>query len=96
MTYDVVIRVSNPELKLKPGMTANVSIIIATKRDVLKIPSAALRFKPSERTAVLPDRKGPGVWALDGGALKRVPISLGISDENSTDSSRETCARAKN
>jgi HlyD family secretion protein len=46
VTYIVVIGVDNKELKLKPGMTANVSIETARKENVLKIPSAALRFKP--------------------------------------------------
>jgi HlyD family secretion protein len=45
VTYDVVVRVSNPELQLKPGMTANVSIITAQEKGALKIPNAALRFK---------------------------------------------------
>ena len=45
VTYDVVIKVANPERKLKPGMTANVSIITAQEQAVLKIPNAALRFK---------------------------------------------------
>jgi HlyD family secretion protein len=45
VTYTVVIKVDNPEFKLKPGMTANVSIITATREGVLKIPNAALRFK---------------------------------------------------
>jgi HlyD family secretion protein len=49
VTYDVVIKVDNSDLKLKPGMTANVSIIVASKDGVLKIPNAALRFKPSEK-----------------------------------------------
>ncbi len=46
VTYVVVVNVDNSELKLKPGMTANVSIQVAKKDDVLKIPPAALRFKP--------------------------------------------------
>jgi HlyD family secretion protein len=46
VTYDVVIRVDNKDLKLKPGMTANVSIMIAHREGVLKIPNAALRFRP--------------------------------------------------
>jgi HlyD family secretion protein len=46
VTYVVVVNVDNSELKLKPGMTANVSIEVAKKDDVLKIPPAALRFKP--------------------------------------------------
>jgi HlyD family secretion protein len=50
VTYDTVIGVSNPELKLKPGMTANVSIIIAHKDNVLQIKNAALRYRPAEAT----------------------------------------------
>jgi HlyD family secretion protein len=49
VTYDTVIGVSNPELKLKPGMTANVSIVSAHRDDALKIPNSALRFRlPNE------------------------------------------------
>src|ERR1051326_925427 len=48
VTYDTVIGVSNPDLKLKPGMTANVSIIVAHKDDVLQIKNAALRYRPAE------------------------------------------------
>jgi HlyD family secretion protein len=50
VTYDTVIGVSNPDLKLKPGMTANVSIIIADKDNVLQIKNAALRYRPAEAT----------------------------------------------
>jgi HlyD family secretion protein len=46
VTYDAVIDVDNPELKLKPGMTANVSFIYARKEDALRVPNAALRFRP--------------------------------------------------
>ena len=47
VTYDVVIQVDNKDLKLKPGMTANVSVMIAHREGVLKIPNAALRFRAS-------------------------------------------------
>jgi HlyD family secretion protein len=50
VTYDTVIGVSNADLKLKPGMTANVSIIVAHKDDVLQIKNAALRYRPPEAT----------------------------------------------
>jgi len=46
VTYDAVIDVDNPDFKLKPGMTANVTFIYAEKDDVLKVPNAALRFRP--------------------------------------------------
>jgi HlyD family secretion protein len=50
VTYDTVIGVSNPDLKLKPGMTANVSIIVAHREDVLQIKNAALRYRPPDAT----------------------------------------------
>ena len=46
VTYDVVIQVKNPDLKLRPGMTANASVLVAQKDNILKIPNAALRFRP--------------------------------------------------
>jgi HlyD family secretion protein len=72
VTYDVVVLVPNPDKILKPGMTANVSIITAEKNNVLAVPNAALRFRPPEKAdatkkasepkpleAKEPDRKGP-------------------------------------
>jgi hypothetical protein len=50
VTYNVVIDVRNPDLKLKPGMTANLTLTIAERQDVLKIPNAALRFRPRDMT----------------------------------------------
>ncbi len=47
VTYDVVIQVNNQDLKLKPGMTANVSVLIIHKEGILKIPNAALRYQPA-------------------------------------------------
>ena len=58
MTYDTVIGVSNPDLKLKPGMTANVSIVIAHKDDALQIKNAALRYRPPDATPVETRRTG--------------------------------------
>jgi HlyD family secretion protein len=46
VTYDAVIDVENPELKLRPGMTANVTFVYAEKDDALRVPNAALRFRP--------------------------------------------------
>jgi HlyD family secretion protein len=85
VTYDAVIQVANPELKLKPGMTANVSIIVAVRKDVLRIPNAALRFKPSEKGAQKSEKKGPGVWISENGKLRRVSVSPGISDGSYTE-----------
>src|SRR6266853_1633343 len=52
VTYDTVIGVSNPDLKLKPGMTANVSIVVAHRDDVLQIKNAALRYRPPDATPI--------------------------------------------
>jgi HlyD family secretion protein len=59
VTYDTVIGVSNPELKLKPGMTANVSIVISHKDDVLKISNAALRYRPADAATPEPQSSAP-------------------------------------
>ena len=48
VTYDCVIGVTNADYKLKPGMTANVSVIIAQREDALTIPNSALRFRPPD------------------------------------------------
>ncbi|MCC7202673.1 MAG: efflux RND transporter periplasmic adaptor subunit [Nitrospirae bacterium] len=80
VTYDVVIKMENPDLKLKPGMTANVQIITDEKEGVLKIPNAALRFKPADNNKAATPQKGPGVWVTEQGKLKRIPVSTGIND----------------
>ncbi|HEX8076498.1 MAG TPA: efflux RND transporter periplasmic adaptor subunit, partial [Chthoniobacterales bacterium] len=59
VTYDTVIGVSNPEQKLKPGMTANVSIISSHRDDTLKIPNSALRFRPPDQTPSAAPRRDP-------------------------------------
>ena len=53
VTYDAVIGVTNADYKLKPGMTANVSIIVAQREDTLRLPNSALRFRPSDSVVVL-------------------------------------------
>ncbi len=101
VTYDVVIVVDNQQLKLMPGMTANVSVIVEEKKDVLKVPNAALRFKPSDRAKGGPadlvkggsaakakagtGEKGPGVWIIENEKPKRIRVSVGISDGSYTE-----------
>jgi HlyD family secretion protein len=95
VTYDTVIGVSNPDLKLKPGMTANVSIIIAHRDNVLQIKNAALRYRPAEassppETTSTSSPSGPrrgserrnerSVYVLTGSRPKPVQIKTGISD----------------
>jgi len=90
VTYNAVIIVDNTSLKLKPGMTANVSIETDSKQSVLRVPNAALRFKPATAAAT-PDQKGakgpksPGVWILENNKPKNVKITTGISDGNYTE-----------
>ena len=85
VTYDVVIAVDNSDFKLKPGMTANVSVIVAEKKDIPRIPNAALRFRPAERTKTTQLQKGAGVWILENEKPKRLPVTVGISDANFTE-----------
>ena len=63
VTYDVVISVDNKDLKLKPGMTANVSIITSKKKNILMVPNASLRFTPNTDEDA-PKYKEQGVWIL--------------------------------
>jgi HlyD family secretion protein len=60
VTYDAVIDVENPELKLRPGMTANVSFIYAQRGDVLRVPNAALRFRPTRDMLTAMHLAAPG------------------------------------
>ncbi len=73
VTYDAVVSVENPELELRPGMTAEVVFLVEQREDVLLVPSAALRFVPPPETLAAvapppsePDEDGPTrvVWAL--------------------------------
>jgi HlyD family secretion protein len=59
VTYDTVIGVSNPEQKLKPGMTANVSIVSAHREEALRIPNSALRVRLPDQTASAPPKRDP-------------------------------------
>ena len=59
VTYDTVIGVNNPDQKLKPGMTANVSIVAAHRDEALKIPNSALRFRMPDQTPTAAPRRDP-------------------------------------
>jgi HlyD family secretion protein len=87
VTYDVVVNVTNPELLLKPGMTANVTIISAKRDDVVRIPVQALRFSPKGAPALA---SGGGqfdglarparVWIESGARLTPVSVKTGLDD----------------
>ena len=71
VTYDVVVEFDNPAFRLKPGMTANVSIVVAKKEDILKVPNSALRFTPPktvrDEQALGRPAKGEGGGRISGG-----------------------------
>ncbi len=79
VTYTVIVSVDNEDLKLKPGMTANVSIITSQNRDVLCVPSVALKYTP-ETTGQ--KYKEQGVWVLEKNEPVRIPIKEGASDDS--------------
>jgi HlyD family secretion protein len=86
VTYDVMVNVDNPDLKLKPGMTTNVSIVTDERKNVLRAPNAALRLKmPDAARAGGKPPKGSGVWILERGQPRRVLLSPGISDNKYTE-----------
>ena len=80
VTYDVLVGVDNAELRLKPGMTANITITTASLPDVLRVPTSALRFRPPG--VAYSGARGDGVWTLDdGGSPRFVPVAIGIADD---------------
>lgn len=80
VTYNIMVNVDNPDLKLKPGMTTNVSIVIDNKQDILRVPNAALRLRIQDKSIANAAPKGAGVWVMENKKPKRVPLTLGISD----------------
>lgn len=84
VTYEVVISAPNAQLKLKPGLTASVTIYTAEKTGVLSVPSKALRFTPTKETVgnkKIIDCNGKNkVWALAGNDIKAIPVSIGMTD----------------
>jgi HlyD family secretion protein len=92
VTYDVVIAVDNLELKLKPGMTATVTITTAERNNVLRIPLRALRFRPEHKGGSAAETPTPQrasahlgptvVWALDpDGKLRKVEVKTGVRND---------------
>lgn len=91
VTYPTVITVANPELKLRPGMTATISVTSSHHEGVLRVPNAALRFRPStESDGGAPRRQlGPGrrgrIYLLQSDRPVRVDVEVGLSDEMVTE-----------
>lgn len=81
VTYSVIIAIDNSDLKLKPGMTANVEIITAQKENALLVPNAALRFYMDDNKRY----QEKGIWVLKKGKPQRIAIKEGISDDENTE-----------
>src|SRR3989454_3323929 len=83
VTYDAVIDVDNSDMRMRPGMTANVTFTYAQKDDALRFPNAALRFRPPSAIAASaprPERDRRIVWVLRDGKPKPIIIRTGLSD----------------
>lgn len=85
VTYEVVISAPNPDLKLKPRLTANVTIYTLDRKDVLCVPSRALRFTPeapliSEEDIVNDCNAEHKVWTREGNTFTAHPVEVGISN----------------
>ena len=85
VTYEVVISAQNADMKLKPGLTANVTIYTQERTGVLAVANKALRFTPTKETVgkdmKIVDCKGKNkVWTLDGKTLTAHPVSIGQTD----------------
>jgi HlyD family secretion protein len=91
VTYDTVVSAQNPDLRLRPGMTASLRIEAARTTGVLRVPNLALRFKPTDRMFAgfhqSPDAGQPGkqVWKVQDGQLQSIPLQLGLTDGNVTE-----------
>ena len=85
VTYEVIIGIDNKDLRIKPGMTANVDIITAEKKDVFLVPNKALRFYTTDEKGEVKRYKDKGIWLLKNGKPERVNIATGVSDDDHTE-----------
>lgn len=90
VTYEVVISANNPELKLKPGLTANVNVYTIDKNEVLVVPSKALRFTPTvallgSKVTIEECSAKHKLWIRQGDNYKAIPVEIGISNGTVTE-----------
>ena len=89
VTYEVVISAPNADLKLKPGLTANVTIYTAERKGVLSVPSKALRFTPQKETVGkmkivdIANAKNK-VWTIEGNSIVAHKVNIGMTDGTNT------------
>lgn len=82
VTYTVIVSVNNDDLKLKPGMTANVSIITKRSENVMCAPSVAMKYSPETNGQKYQNQ---GIWVLENGKPKRIDIKEGASDDSNVE-----------
>ena len=90
VTYEVVISAPNPDLKLKPRLTANVTIYTLDRKDVLSVPARALRFPPERpligENDIVKDCESPHkLWTREGNTFTAHPVTVGISNGINTE-----------
>jgi len=90
VTYQVVISAPNANLKLKPGLTANVTIFTKEVKNVLSVPSKALKFTPNEKMLTdgqfIQDVPAPNkVWTLEDGVFKAHKVEVGLTNGITTE-----------
>lgn len=91
VTYEVVITAYNPDLKLKPGLTANITIYTVEHENAVAVPTKALRFHPSEDTlpgytiAALDPSPAKSVWVVDGNTLRQQEVTAGVVSSDLTE-----------
>ncbi len=81
VTYQAVIEVANPQRRLRPGMTATVTVVTARHDATLRVPNAALRYRPQGAAA----GADSAIYVLSGAVAMRVPVRVGLSDDTSTE-----------
>ncbi|SFW29668.1 efflux RND transporter periplasmic adaptor subunit [Nitrosovibrio sp. Nv17] len=89
VSYNVIVAVSNDEGVLLPGMTANVRFMVDRRSDALRVPNAALRYRPAERDGSPPaaggERPGTRVYRLEQGRPVGIDVRTGIADTRHTE-----------
>lgn len=90
VTYEVVISASNDDLKLKPGLTANVTIYTLERENILSVPTKALRFTPTKDVINPTDKiedcsATHKVWVYEGNTLKAYAVTVGITNGTRTE-----------
>ncbi len=85
VTYEVIIEIDNKDLRLKPGMTANVEVITAQSDNALLVPNKAMRFYITDENGETKRYQDKGVWVLSGGKPVRLTVKTGVSDDDNTE-----------